>query len=789
MELVRGRRITDYCDEQRCTTAERLRLLIQVCHAIQHAHHKGIIHRDIKPSNILIAENDGVPSPKVIDFGIAKATRGALTERTLFTAYEQFIGTPAYMSPEQVELAEADVDTRSDVYGLGVLLCELLTGTPPFETKELLSGGLSEMRRRIRETEPQRPSLQLRNLPPEDLATTAARHGTNVTGLLRAVSGDLDWIVLRCLEKERGRRYQSAVDLATDLARHLNHEPVDARPPGTLYVLRKFGRRHRLALAAAALITVSLVGTAAISFRSATTAREAERRAAAEAAAARQVIAFLQDDLLAPPQQTPVWDLKFRTVLDRAEQMIAARLADQPLVEATVRETLAATYRTLGEHATEQRHLERALALQRRLAGPTAPETLALMGALAEALARLAQFAEAEKMCRETLAAQRTTLGAEHPDTLRSQQRLASVIWNQGRLQEAARLHQATFGTRERALGRDHPDTLSSMQDVAQALRGYGEYNRAAYWGVRTLEAKRRVLGAEHPDTLVAMNGLGMTYHAQGKLTEARELHETALALRQRVLGPEHPDTLISMTNLADVFKDEDRLAEAEALTARTLATEQRTLGAEHPSTLNSMSTLGLIYLRANRPEQAAPLHSAVLAIRRRTLGHEHPETLTSTHHLGATQHALGNLGPAAELLTQALAARREILAAAHPDTLRTLEELGTVALAAKNYAEARTLWAEALATRSRTASHAWRTSWAHRQLGEALAGLGDDEGAERELMLAFKGLKQPSDKIPSANAHLVDDAGTRLVRFYRERGRTREAAHWADWLARPVQK
>lgn len=789
MELVSGRRLTDYCDQQQCTTAERLRLLIKVCHAIQHAHHKGIIHRDIKPSNILIAHEDGQPSPKVIDFGVAKATRGALTERTLFTAYEQFLGTPAYMSPEQVELAEGDIDTRSDIYGLGVLLCELLTGNPPFETNELLGAGLSEMRRRIRETEPPRPSLHLRNLAPESLAATAARRGTTATGLLREVAGDLDWIVLRCLEKERARRYQSAADMAADLERHLNGEPVVARPPSTLYVLQKFAGRHRLGLATAAAITVSLAVTAAISFRSAVAARAAERRAAAEAAAAKQVIAFLQDDLLAPPEETPVWDLKFRTVLDRAEQTIARRLADQPLVEANVRETLAVTYRKLGEHATEQHHLEKALALQSHLAGPTAPKTLWLQGALTDALIRLGRFAEAEKLCRATLSAQQATLGFEHPDTLRSQHRLATVTWDLGRREEAARLHKNTFETRERVLGPDHPDTLGSMQDMAQALRGYGEYNRAAYWGVRTLDAKRRVFGAEHPSTLEAMNGLAMTYRAQRKLADAREIHEGVLAIRQRVLGPDHPDTLISMTNLAYVLQDEGRLAEAETLTARTLATKRLTLGAEHPSTLNSMSTLGLIHLRANRPTDAVPLHESVLEIRRRILGGEHPETLTSLHHLGSAHHALAHLEQAADFLTQALVARRTILAEGHPDTLATIEELGAVRLAQRNYAEARTLWSEALALRSRTATHAWRTSLAHRQLGEALAGLGEMAAAERELMLAFKGLMQPADTLPPSEAHRGKEAGERLVRFYRENGHEQEAATWSAWLERPTQK
>jgi WD40 repeat protein len=276
MELVRGVRITEYCDENELSTAERLELFILVCHAVQHAHQKGIIHRDLKPSNILVSVNDGLAVPKVIDFGIAKATEGRLTDQTLFTAFEQFLGTPAYMSPEQALMTTIDVDTRSDIYSLGVLLYELLTGKTPFESKTLLAAGLDEMRRTIREREPVRPSTRLQALPGEELTTAAKRRRIEALRLVHLFSGDLDWIAMKCLEKDRSRRYENANGLALDIKRHLNNESVVARPPSRLYELQKTVRRHRWGFAVTAVVAAALVLGATVSSWQAYRATKAE---------------------------------------------------------------------------------------------------------------------------------------------------------------------------------------------------------------------------------------------------------------------------------------------------------------------------------------------------------------------------------------------------------------------------------------------------------------------------------------------------------------------------------
>ena len=293
MELVRGIRITDYCDQNNLATNQRLELFIQVCQAVQHAHQKGIIHRDLKPSNILVTVNDpgSAGVPKVIDFGIAKATQGRLTNQTVFTAFEQFIGTPAYMSPEQAMMTNLDIDTRSDIYSLGVLLYELLTGKTPFETQELLAAGLEEMRRTICEKEPPRPSTRLSTMLKGELATTAKAHQAEAPKLIRLVRGDLDWIVMKCLEKDRNRRYETANGLAADLKRHLTNEPVVARPPSAAYRLQKAIRRNKLAFMAGVAVAASLVVGIGISTWQAKEAQQARLEAEHQLYAAKMNLA------------------------------------------------------------------------------------------------------------------------------------------------------------------------------------------------------------------------------------------------------------------------------------------------------------------------------------------------------------------------------------------------------------------------------------------------------------------------------------------------------------------
>jgi len=353
MELVNGIKMTNYCDEHQLDTRQRLDLFIQVCHAIQHAHQKGIIHRDIKPSNILVTHHDGVPVPKVIDFGIAKATQEPLTDKTLFTVYGHFIGTPAYMSPEQAEMSGLDVDTRSDIYSLGVLLYELLTGKTPFDQTELMESGLDEMRRTLREREPQRPSNKLNTLPTAELTSTALHRHVEPLNLQSLLRGDLDWIVMKALEKDRRRRYETANGLAMDVGRYLNNEPVIARPPSRVYRFKKLVRRNRVVFAAVGAVTVALViglGALAESFLVERAARQRAVAAEQRAELARANEALLRRQAEAREKMTQAALLVNQGKLKEADQLADQLVFDKPTLES------AAVLRSLGEwHALQGR--------------------------------------------------------------------------------------------------------------------------------------------------------------------------------------------------------------------------------------------------------------------------------------------------------------------------------------------------------------------------------------------------------------------------------------------------
>jgi serine/threonine protein kinase len=422
MELVRGVPITEFCDERRLTPRQRLELFITVCQAVQHAHQKGIIHRDLEPSNVLVTLHDAVAVPKVIDFGIAKATQQPLTERTLVTHFAQMVGTPLYMSPEQAEMNSRDVDTRSDVYSLGVLLYELLTGTTPFESEPLKKVGLDEMRRIIREEEPPRPSYRISTLSAEACTTTSERRGVDGRRLRQLLQGELDWIVLKTLEKDRNRRYESASALAADVQRYLTDEPVTACPPSSGYRLRKFARRNRRLLVSLAMFATVLMAATLVSTWQAWRAMEAEHRASTEAGIARALNDFHQGLLRQvdndPQNPEEVRGNANQTVgeaLDRAAATVQEQFGNEPLAEAAIRTAIGDAYQSLDEPQRAIPHLERAVALRQTHLGPSDPASLESIERLAEAYSWVARYADAIALQQQVLANWRATLGPDHP--------------------------------------------------------------------------------------------------------------------------------------------------------------------------------------------------------------------------------------------------------------------------------------------------------------------------------------------------------------------------------------
>jgi serine/threonine protein kinase len=691
MELVKGLPITDFCDKNRLPPEARLKLFLDVCHAVRHAHHKGVIHRDIKPTNVLVTLHDGAPVVKVIDFGVAKAMAQRLTERTLFTAHGQLVGTPAYMSPEQAEMGGLDIDTRSDIYSLGVLLYELLTGTTPLEAERLQEAGCAELQRLIREEEAPRPSTRLSALG-DSAAALAADRGLDVKRLAHLLAGDLDWVVMKALEKDRNRRYDTPGSLAEDVERYLRREAILARPPSTFYRLNKFARRHRAAVLTAAAVTALLLGGAAVAGWQAlrATRAEAEARAAAaaerrakEEAEARQaeteaVLGFVVNQVLSaarPEGQAGGLgrEVTLRKALEAAVPAVEKSFPNEPLIEARLRLTLGTSFAFLGDYQKAAEQSAAARALYTRCRGPDAPDTLRSANNLANSYYALGRYADALQLYQETLALQKAKLGPDDPETLPARNNLANCYASLGRHADALQLREETLALRKEKLGPDHPDTLTAMSNLANSYAAVGRQADALKLREETLARQKEKLGPEHPDTLRSMGNLASSYYAFGRYGDALNLGEEALALEKAQLGADHPETLKTMTNLAVTDFALGRHADALKLDEEVLALRKAKLGADHPDTLRSMNNLANNYFAVGRREEALKLREETVALQKARLGPDHPDTLEGMIGLGDSYAAVGRHADALGLFEEALARRKAQLGPDHPDTLMSM--------------------------------------------------------------------------------------------------------------------
>ncbi|HEY5911696.1 MAG TPA: serine/threonine-protein kinase [Verrucomicrobiae bacterium] len=617
MELVRGIRITDYCDQNQISTEGRLRLFVQVCQAVQHAHQKGIIHRDLKPSNILIALQDGVPVPKVIDFGIAKATAGqALTDKTLVTAAEEFIGTPAYMSPEQAEMSVLDIDTRSDIYALGVVLYELLTSRTPFDAKELLRAGLSEMRRIIREEEPPRPSTRINSLDGNERTAMARRRGSEPPGLIHQLRGDLDWIVMKCLEKDRTRRYETASGLARDIGRHLEDKPVEARPPSVGYRAGKYVRRHKLAVVSGAVLALAVIIGSAGTVINLWRAVRAEKKAVQEAETAKQVSDFLVDLFnVSDPGEARGNSVTAREILDKGAAKIDRELQSQPRVRARLLETIGTVYTSLGLYQQARSMLEKTLELKKHLEGTNSLSVADTFHNLGVILDDQGKYDEAASLFRQSLDIRTRKLGSDHPEVARSLNSLAIVYWNLGRNSDAEPLFEKALAIKQKHLGSDHPDLANTYINLGVLKHSQLKFAEAEVCFKRALAIWEKKLGADHPDLGTVLNNLAALYEVQGRRAEAEPLYLRCYAIWEKALGPDHPDVAIALHNLANLYRNLGRYAEAEPRYLRSLAIWEKALGSEHRSVGTSLREHANLYREQGRYADADPLYLRALRI------------------------------------------------------------------------------------------------------------------------------------------------------------------------------
>lgn len=688
MEYVPGIPIDEYCDLNRLGLPERLDLFINVCEAVQHAHQKGVVHRDLTPRNILVMRQDGRSVPKVIDFGIARAINREITGQTL-SELGQGIGTPEYMSPEQVNISPLGVDTRTDVYTLGVSLYELLTGSLPFARSALHTVDWTEIQRIIREVDPPKPSTRFRSIleteckwdgepcetparsEPLLSARAIAQHRRlEAKELRRRLSGDLDWIVMKALDKDPARRYASASEFAADVRRYLNHEAVHARPPSLSYVFRKFVRRRRGAAAAGAAIALTLIAGTLISITFAFRAARARELAEQREAEIKQVVDFqseilseihvkalgggllkwfrdqleynlqqpqfiegiaqqkrspgeveellAQFDSLAAPVRTDDMAGKFMDefLLNPTAEKLMYRFDKQPLIQAHIHAAIGEIYLNLAQYDEAKARLSEALTLRERNSKCEDIETANCLIALGEIDAEMNNHQEAEAHYRRALAISERLLGADHHETAKPLTYLATLYFNQNKLDEAESLYLHALSLRKKASLDEDADTATCLDNLGAVYIKKRQLDPAKQYLSQALSIRQKVLGSEHPDVATSLINLARIYKNSDKPDEAERLCLNALAILEKARGPYHPEIGTTLNNLAMICDDRGRRDEAEQYYLRALRIFERTFGQSHRDVATTLDNLARLYEKQGRPDESRRYRERAQAIR-----------------------------------------------------------------------------------------------------------------------------------------------------------------------------
>ncbi|MHC4946274.1 MAG: tetratricopeptide repeat protein, partial [Planctomycetota bacterium] len=648
MEYIpNARAITGYAEAKDLSVRTRLELFLQVCDAVHHGHQKGIIHRDLKPTNILVDESGQV---KVIDFGVARATDSDIAVTTQ-TDVGQLLGTVQYMSPEQCKADSRDLDIRSDVYALGVVLYELLCGELPYDVRRI---AVFEATRVICETEPKRPSTKFRGL-----------------------KGDIETILLKALEKERAHRYQSVMEFSTDINRYLEGEVIRARPTGPATRAWKRIKRNpvvsgSIGIAALILIASSLYvllwaypqvlmerNNAFEARNEADLQREAaldaQAEAEKEALRTRTVNDFLEEMLSLPAPGQEGRDVKIAEALDKAVERLDEEFTEMPEIEASLRNTIGSTYFSLGQYKDAEPQFVAAAEIGEHIYGKEHATTLHYWKDVARVYKNLGRFDEAESILRKTIEILRRTIGEEGEQTLNTMNALGWVLETAGEYAEAESLLRKTLESQRRVIGVNHRDTIASMNLLATILNFNGKLTEAESLLREVLEVSRSTLDEDHPETLNSMNMLANVLNAQGKFAEAEEMHRNTLEARVRVAGEDHPDTLGSMNNLAIVLQKRGNYSEAESILRQIIEIQQRTLGEEHWTTLGSMHNLAMVLGKQGLASQAEEELRNLIEIRVRVLGKEHPDTLGTMNNLGLALYYQGRYDEAESIFKKVI--------------------------------------------------------------------------------------------------------------------------------------